>query len=636
LKKPEKHTTKSRLLLFKIIAICLPFLSVFLLEFALRLFHYGYDLSLFTDYAQNTEYRVVNPHASKRYFLDPAFAPTGNRELFLKKKAPNTLRFFVLGESTTIGYPYFHNGSFHRWLQYRLMHLYPDTRFEIINLSLTAVNSYTVLGFARELVHYQPDAVLIYSGQNEYYGGLGVGSAQNMGGNPVIVNALLRMRDSRVVQLVLNGYGSLTRLFAPRDEGQEKTRMELMVGNQQIEYGSKLFEKGLSQFKHNMNATLKLLQDHQVPVFLSTVVSNVKGLSPFIDADGAASDYHTAQRLWEEKKYTEAADLYTRAKERDALRFRAPEKINEIIRNLTNQYSRAYLVDTRKEFEVHSPHGILGDELFTDHVHPNLKGYALMSDAFYKTMKSANIMRNPVGKMTFETLLQTMPVSPIDSIAGEFRIIQLKAHWPYNDESYNRPLPEKTVEEKLAARLFRKEEDWMTVHNTLYQAYMRLNQPLKAAKVTENVVLEYAEDPVFYEQTAMVYGERGETEQAAFYLKRAFALSPSFDKARYLFVWYLILDKPDLSLPYLDYAIANNTTGMKLNTVKPLVEKALALKQQLCISPDDINLMNEIASVYLQMDNQDGASHYIEEVLRRKPANKEALEIKLKMNTWNQ
>jgi len=628
LKEPEKHTRHSRIILFRIIAACLPFLMVLLLECALRIFHYGYDLSLFTDYAQNTAYRVVNPHASKRYFLDPAFAPTGNRELFKKEKDPNTLRLFVLGESTTIGYPYFHNGSFHRWLLYRLMHTYPEMNFEIINLSLTAVNSYTVRGFARELVRYQPDGVLIYSGQNEYYGGLGVASTQTIGGSPAVVNALLGMRDSRLVQLTLNGYGQLTRLFSPHPKQQEKTRMELMVGNQQVTYGSPLFNKGLAQFEHNMNATLRALHKHHIPVFLSTLVSNEKDLPPFIDADGGAAVYRTAQRLQEEGNYAEAADQYTRAKELDALRFRAPAAINDIIRKLSSQYKGVYLADTQGKFRQVAPHGLLGDELFTDHVHPNLKGYALMADAFYTAIREAGILRLPTQEISPEEIGRIMPVSPIDSIAGEFRIMRLKAHWPYSDESYNRPLPEHTIEEKLAARLFRKEEDWLTVNNTLYQAYMKLNQPAKAAKVAEGVVLEYAEDPVFYEQAALVYGKMGNTAQATFYLKKSFAMAPVFEKARYLFVYYLMQDQPELSLPYMDYAIANNTTGMKLSTVKPLVEKVIALKQKLSASPADTVLMNEIAATYLEMDNREGALHYIANVLQTTPGNREALEMK--------
>ncbi len=150
-----------RLWLFRLIALLIPFLFLFLLEVVLRLCNYGYDYSLFKTDSSDKNYYVMNPDASKKYFQNQTIATTGNEEIFKKIKDSNTVRIFVLGESTTIGYPYFHNGSFHRFLLYRLTHTMPDKNFEIINVSLTAVNSYTILGFAKQLINYQPDAVLI-------------------------------------------------------------------------------------------------------------------------------------------------------------------------------------------------------------------------------------------------------------------------------------------------------------------------------------------------------------------------------------------------------------------------------------------------------------------------------------------
>src|SRR5436853_4025794 len=98
---PHKQSSKKKVVLFKTISILLPFLVLILLEFALRLFHYGYDLSLFREYQGNKNFLVLNPDASKRYFNDPALAPTGNSELFKKIKDKNTCRIFILGESTT-------------------------------------------------------------------------------------------------------------------------------------------------------------------------------------------------------------------------------------------------------------------------------------------------------------------------------------------------------------------------------------------------------------------------------------------------------------------------------------------------------------------------------------------------------
>jgi len=41
-------------------------------------------------------------------------------------------------------------------------------------------------------------------------------------------------------------------------------------------------------------------------------------------------------------------------------------------------------------------------ELILEHVHPNLKGYAIMSDAFYEAMKREKLVEVPTeDEMTF-------------------------------------------------------------------------------------------------------------------------------------------------------------------------------------------------------------------------------------------
>ena len=72
-----------------------------------------------------------------------------------------------------MGFPYPNNISFQRMLKYQLQKTNPDKDIEIINLALTAINSYTFYDFAQELVHFEPDAIFIYGGHNEYYGALG-------------------------------------------------------------------------------------------------------------------------------------------------------------------------------------------------------------------------------------------------------------------------------------------------------------------------------------------------------------------------------------------------------------------------------------------------------------------------------
>ena len=60
-----RRPSRSRIRLFRIIAITLPFLLLLVLELSLRLFHYGYDTALFIETPGNTDYLEFNPNASK-------------------------------------------------------------------------------------------------------------------------------------------------------------------------------------------------------------------------------------------------------------------------------------------------------------------------------------------------------------------------------------------------------------------------------------------------------------------------------------------------------------------------------------------------------------------------------------------
>jgi hypothetical protein len=203
---PPAHTAPKgkRLIFFKILAFLIPVIFLVLLELLLRICNYGDNTDLFVKYPPDEKYMVMNYYASDKFFPDTASATKGNQEIFAINKAPNTVRIFVLGESTTLGFPFRPNGSFHRWLQYRLSSMYPGKNFEIINLSLTAVNSYTVLDFGKQLAPYHPDAVLIYTGHNEYYGALGVGSTTAVGNNRFLLQTLVKLRTLKTVQLINN------------------------------------------------------------------------------------------------------------------------------------------------------------------------------------------------------------------------------------------------------------------------------------------------------------------------------------------------------------------------------------------------------------------------------------------------
>jgi tetratricopeptide (TPR) repeat protein len=673
-----KHRSSGRTRLFKWISILLPFALLFVIELCLRLFGYGNDLHLFIEDPADKSYFIMNPAASKKYFTNQANATTGNIEPFKKEKEAGTMRIFILGESTTIGYPYFHNGSFHRWLQYRLMHDYPDRNFELINVALTAVNSYTVLGFAREVVDYQPDAVLIYTGHNEYYGALGVGSTDNIGGNRYIVDALLSLRKLRLVQWITNTYEHVVSMFRSHKAAGLRTRMEVMVADEQIPYGSKLYQRGIEQFRDNMRETLQLLDSRHIPVFVSNLVSNEKDLMPFISVPADSVHYRSFSGIFSQGKsayeagdwagasrYLKEAEVadsmyaqcnyylgrlslrqgdpgqakawFSRAEELDALRFRAPAVINYIIPDLAAQYKSVHLVDTRSAFEARSEYGIIGNDLLLEHVHPNIHGYALLSDAFYRAMKAAGmfasntvdgrVVPGPSGEMGLDKLLATMPVLEMDSLTGAFKIGKLKRSWPFNQGATDsaRGTDSMSLQGKLAYGIVFGQLKWEEAMDTLYSYYSGIKDWAHAVKVVEALVLEHPMEAELYDRTANIYGQLGDDENAAFYFQRSFTLAPTFDKARSIFVLYLKRDRPAEALPFLDYAIRNNASGMNLSPVKQYTQKIIQLQQTAKKEGVTPSLLNNIAAAYSTMGNKQGAAIYIDSVLRIDPGNKDAL-----------
>ena len=187
------------------ITIVSPLVFMMLIEIALRYMIYGMNIPLFVSIPDETsKYYGINLDIAKRYFTKLSDVPTPRKDLFLKVKPNNGYRIFVLGESTAAGFPYGNNITFSRILNRRLTDVFPDKYIEIINTALTAINTYTELDFIDEILRQKPDAIFIYTGHNEYYGALGVGSMESIGKYRWIIRASLVLQKFRTYQLMRN------------------------------------------------------------------------------------------------------------------------------------------------------------------------------------------------------------------------------------------------------------------------------------------------------------------------------------------------------------------------------------------------------------------------------------------------
>ncbi|GAB3797889.1 hypothetical protein GCM10028819_17830 [Spirosoma humi] len=625
---------KKRIWLYKGIALLSPLLILALLEGFLRLFGYGHDVRLFIEDPQHQGYWIMNPYASERYFTETENATIGNFESFPQRKAEGTLRLFVLGESTTIGYPYMHNGSFHRWLHYRFLHTFPDKNIEIINLAMTAVNTYTVYGFAKELINYEPDAVLVYTGHNEYYGASGVGSTSTLAHNPAVMRLLIKLREFRLIQLINRGVNGIRKAVSGRDLDLRENLMKRMAAEQQIPYGSELFQAGLDQFETNLTDLCQLLSDRHIPVFISNLVSNEKDLKPFSSAPGqgaasAQAHYQRATQAYTKGNFAQAKKEYIQAKELDLLRFRAPEAINQLIQELVVKYPGVTLVDTKRYFQERSPHGILGQETLLEHVHPNLYGYALLSEAFYDALKKSQLIADGGNnEMSFARLRQQMPLTAVDSLKGAYEIMILKEGWPFNIPMPAEEKRAKTFEEQLAGALVVKQITWQEAMNQLVSSYVSQKKLALARKVTEALSLEYPYDAALYNRAGKLCLSLNDPEPAIVYLKKAFRLTNSFDTAQQLFIALLKLDRPEEALPYLQFAAKNNQTQFGLNELESFVQQLITVKQQFTKDTTNVRLSNQLAAGYLKFANTTAAAKYVENTLRVDGHNAIALRLK--------
>lgn len=570
---------------FKIIALLMPFLVLLVLEGALRLLGYGHDLAVFTKDPARNGYLVLNQHASKRYFANQKNATYGNAEPFTAKKKPGTLRLFVLGESTTIGYPYMNNGSFHRWLQYRLSQTYPERDFEVINLSLTAVNSYTVLDFGRAVLGYEPDALLVYTGHNEYYGAMGIAATKGIGHNRILARLLMNLRGWRLTQLIASVTDSMTGLISGEKLDLRENLMKRMAADQQIAFGSDEYEAGINQFRANMNELAALTSARGVPLLISNLVSNEKDLKPFIsipDKQGKTAEMHyrSGINLYRQADYPSAKKELVLARELDALRFRAPEALNTIIQNIAHTHRGVSLVDARGLFEIHSAGGILGKETLLEHVHPNLQGYALLSEAFYQSLKKTGLLPAPSNEMSFEVLKKQMPITRVDSLKGEYEMMILKEGWPFNMPMPAEENREKTEGEKLAGALVVKQISWRDGMAALQQHYAAEKDTAQMLRVAEALALDDPLNVVYSDNAGKLSAALGLNRQAVNYFSKAFRMENSFERARMLFVILLKMDKPEEALPYVAYAKANNTSRFNLDELHAFVQQQVEAKKR--------------------------------------------------------
>ncbi len=417
--------------------ILAPVLLLAVAEVALRLCGVGTPTAVTrpcTDHGQPAY--CDNPSFAASFF-PPGMFRTPRPYVIPATKPPGTYRIFVLGESVAWGDPDPTYG-FGRYLEVMLRQRYPQTKFEVINTSITAINSHAFLPMVKDLAHYQPDLFIIYAGNTEVVGPFGPGTVLTPWDLSLpAIRARIFLSSTRLGQLV----GKVT--GASQKNAQEWRGMEMFL-DRQVRADSPQMKPVYENFAANLREIVAAAHRSGAQVLISTVATNLKDCAPFaslhregmredelhsweglvqrgadlekagsyaealklylpaaeIDPQYAELQFRIARCLWALGDFAGAKERFVRAQDLDTLRFRADSKLNDVIRSLPGSGPGVGVVDAAAVLAAESPHEVPGSELFYEHVHMNPRGTYLLARALSRQVDSmlpAELRRGAVG-----------------------------------------------------------------------------------------------------------------------------------------------------------------------------------------------------------------------------------------------
>ncbi len=378
-------------------------------------------------------------HCDNQFFAASFFPPgmyrTPRPYTIPAAKPPGTYRIFILGESVAWGDPDPTYG-FGRYLEVMLRQRYPQVKVEVINTSITALNSHAFLPMVKELAHYQPDLFVIYAGNTEVVGPFGPGTVLTPWDLSLpAIRARIFLSSTRLGQLVGKVTGS------SQKNAQEWRGMEMFL-DRQVRADSLQMKPVYQNFAANLRDIVAVAHRSGAQVLISTVATNLKDCAPFaslhregiredellsweglvqrgadlesagsyaealkvylsaaeIDPQYAELQFRIARCLWALGDFVRAKERFVRAQDLDTLRFRADSKLNEVIRAQAGP--GVGVVDAAAVLAAESPHEVPGSELFYEHVHMNPRGTYLLARALSRQVDSmlpAELRRGAVG-----------------------------------------------------------------------------------------------------------------------------------------------------------------------------------------------------------------------------------------------
>jgi tetratricopeptide (TPR) repeat protein len=495
-----------------------------------------------------------------QYETNPLKQGFFNRETFAVQKSAQTFRIFCLGGSTTFGNPYDRRTYFGSWLQAYLEEVAPQRNWEIINCGGISYASYRVALLTEELVHYQPDLFIIYTGHNEFLEDRTYGHIRQQ---PPAVRRLLRLASwSRCLGLLDRTARPPEPPPTPQLAAEVKTRLEV-IGLDAYHRDDQWQRGVLAHFRDSLERIVHITRQANVPVILVQPAANLIDFTPFKSeqsplspqqleawkaavaagrnaraegqtdlaaqqfASAARVDPRHAEGLWlladallAAGRHEEALCYYVQAKDEDVCPLRAVSEIYDTIRDIASA-ARWELVDLPQLLE--KKHGLvpsLGLDCFLDHVHPTIEAHGDLGWSLYQRLGAMGVIGSMEGSDELHAKVARRvhsKLSPADNVLA-LHTLAMTLSW--------------AGKKKEALRLAEAAAKGMPKHSEVVSQYGRLleadGQDEKAREAFRQAVEADPENELALARLGDFHRRRGEFALAKQYLQRAVDVCPDW------------------------------------------------------------------------------------------------------------
>ena len=472
------------------VAVLAPAIVIGAVEGVLHGLGIGFPSQLFVD-AGDGVHLTGNDRFAWRFF-PPELARTPPNLYVSRTKSADTLRVFVLGGSAAMGTPEPAFGLA-RTLQVQLQAHHPDRRVEVHNVAMAAINSHVVRSIAHECARLEPDLMIVLTGNNEVVGPYGPGTVFQRGSLSLsLIRLSMRARSLRVGQLFER---TIRRTAGTATPGSWRG-LEMFLGRT-VSASDPRLDAVASNLESNLRAISRSAEAAGVPVILSTVGVNLKDSAPFASlhrSDVSAADRERVARLLAitvapetsmdeaivaaneatqvDDQYAEAhfqrgrllaafgrtdeaLEALKRARDSDALRFRADSRINRVIARVGADEPNAHLVDGAAVLAAapETVAGLLGGELFWEHVHLRFSATYHLAAAISETADDILNLKPTAPAASLDDCRRRLALTSWDEHGMVHTIWRMTRRAPFTAQSNNKEQTQRLARQLARARL---------------------------------------------------------------------------------------------------------------------------------------------------------------------------------------